>query len=123
MLTLAIPLLKLVPRACQWRIRRGINRWYLALQMLETSILVAERRERLQEILDEIGRIDEETARAWQMAPASSSGDEIWKAGRGGREGFGLRNAECGMGDESDSRIAGRAGPPRGATHCAHPRL
>ncbi len=76
LLTLAIPLIKLVPRLYQWRVRRRINRWYQALQKLETAIPDNERQERLQEILDEIGHIEEDVAKV--KVPASY-GDNLYQ--------------------------------------------
>ena len=76
LLTLAIPLLKLVPRLYRWRIRRRINRWYQALQKLETAIPENQRQERLQEVLDEIGHIEEEVAKV--KVPASY-GDNLYQ--------------------------------------------
>jgi TRAP transporter TAXI family solute receptor len=76
LLTLAIPLFKLVPRLYQWRVRRRINRWYQALQKLEAHIPECEQRERLQEILEEISRIEEEVAKV--KVPASY-GDNLYQ--------------------------------------------
>ena len=76
LLALAVPLLKLVPRVYQWRVRRRINRWYQALQKLETGIPAHERKERLEEILEEITHIEEEVAKV--KVPASY-GDNLYQ--------------------------------------------
>ena len=76
LLTLAIPLLKLVPRIYQWRVRRRINRWYQALQKLESNVPPAERAERLEDILKEVERIEAEVAKV--KVPAAY-GDNLYQ--------------------------------------------
>lgn len=76
LLTLAIPLLKLVPRVYQWRVRRRINRWYQALQKLESTVPAGEEAERLEDILKEIEHIEAEVAKV--KVPASY-GDNLYQ--------------------------------------------
>ncbi|NQU39801.1 MAG: ABC transporter substrate-binding protein [Lentisphaerae bacterium] len=76
LLTLLIPLLKLVPPLYQWRVRRRINRWYKALQELETAVAPGAQPERADELVAEIVRIEEEVAKV-TVPPAY--GDNLYQ--------------------------------------------
>lgn len=76
LITLAFPLVKLVPPLYRWGIRRRIYRWYQALQKLEREVPPDERAERIEEVLRAIQRIDEEVAKV-QVPP--SYGDDLYQ--------------------------------------------
>jgi hypothetical protein len=76
LLTLLIPLAKLLPKLYQWRIRRRINRWYQALQQLESAVPADEQRARLEEVMAEIDRIESQVAKV-KVPP--SYGDNLYQ--------------------------------------------
>ncbi len=76
LLTLAFPLVKLVPPLYKWRIRARINKWYSTLQRLEAEVPPDERAERIEEVLKAIQRIEAEVAKV--QVPASY-GDNLYQ--------------------------------------------
>jgi len=76
LLTLLLPLFKLVPPLCQWRIRRRINRWYKALQQLESAADTGGVSRRTEELLKEIAHIEEEIDKV-KVPPAY--GDNLYQ--------------------------------------------
>jgi hypothetical protein len=76
LLTLLLPLIKLVPPIYQWRIRKRINCWYKALQELESAAGTGGAGPRTEELIEEIARIEAEVAKV-KVPPAY--GDNLYQ--------------------------------------------
>jgi hypothetical protein len=63
LLTLLIPLFKVVPPTYRWRVRSRITHWYRELQAVDLMVMESEDREKNVEYLAELERIDREVAR------------------------------------------------------------
>ncbi len=57
-LTIVLPVFKLVPMIFEWRIKRRIMRWYVALRELEGKILERKTKSYQPDLVYEINRID-----------------------------------------------------------------
>lgn len=63
LVTLAYPLLKIIPPTYDWRMSSRINRWYKHLQAIEASIEVRRAPEDLRQSLAELGEIERKVRR------------------------------------------------------------
>jgi hypothetical protein len=63
LLTLLIPLFKVVPPTYRWRVRSRITHWYRELQAVDLLLVENKDPEKLVEYFAELDRIDREVAR------------------------------------------------------------
>jgi hypothetical protein len=57
--TIALPLIKVVPLLYSWRIRRRLNRWYGALRFLEDDVEKSADRSRDAEFQERLAKIED----------------------------------------------------------------
>jgi len=60
LLTLLLPLIKIMPPALRWRARKKIYRWYRELQALDTGTAAQHDREALEALLQRLDKLEEE---------------------------------------------------------------
>ncbi len=75
LLTLLLPLIKIMPPTYRWQVRKKIYRWYRELQALDTAPVERHSRERLQSLLQRLDALEEEVRK---VSVPLSYADELY---------------------------------------------
>ncbi|MDX1697316.1 MAG: hypothetical protein R3308_03475, partial [Thiohalobacterales bacterium] len=75
LLTLLLPLVKIMPPTYRWRVRRKIYRWYRELQALESGISTEDDSQSRQSLLDGLDQLEAEVSK---VSVPLSYADELY---------------------------------------------